>query len=269
MTEYISLVDGRRAGVLEVTDATVLRGDGVFEAVRAYRGRPFRLADHLDRLERSAEALRIDVPDRTDIEAWIARVATAGGDCIVRIVVTRGSAVPGVDGTPRCVVLAHPVPPPPAELALLPLSAPWHPGGRAWDLAGAKTVSYAPNMAASRRAHEAGFDDALLLSDDGIVLEGPTFSVGWVRRGVVGMPPTDLGVLDSITRRVVVELADHVLQEAITLEELSAMDEVFAMSTAKEVRAVRRVGAVTFPDGPVVAGLAQRVAALARADEGH
>ena len=84
--------------------------------------------------------------------------------------------------------------------------APWHAAGVDWDLAGAKVLSYAPNL--SRPAGglgSAGFDDALLLTVDRLMLEGPTFWVAWVVDGVLETPSLDLGILDSITRRVVLE----------------------------------------------------------------
>jgi branched-subunit amino acid aminotransferase/4-amino-4-deoxychorismate lyase len=268
MRRFVGLVDGEPADGLPLTDSTVLRGDGVFEAIRAYGGRCFRLDDHLDRLERSAASLRLPVPERALLAGWVEQAGRLAGDCIVRVVLTRGSAAPGTPGEPHCVVLTHPVPVAPSTLSLLPLKAPWHPGGRAWELAGAKTVSYAPNLAASRLAAEKGHDDALLLSDEEVVLEGPTFSVGWVRRGTVSAPPLMLGVLDSITRRVVSELAD-VEDEVMTVDGLAAVDEVFAMSTVKEVVPVTVVGELLIEPGPLTNELAQRLRRAATGESAH
>ena len=99
--------------------------------------------------------------------------------------------------------MSHPLPAPKAELSLLAVPAPWHPAGRAWELSGVKTISYAPNQAATRLAGEAGFDDALLLSDSGTILEGPTFSFAWIVGGVLETAGIDLGILDSITRQLI------------------------------------------------------------------
>lgn len=263
MAEYLSLLDGRPASGMPLTDSSVLRGDGVFEAIRAYAGRCFRLDDHLDRLERSAHSLGLELPDRPTVVGWAEEVARAGGDCIVRVVVSRGPAVPGVSGPPRCVVLAHPVPDVGGSIRLLPVPAPWHPAGRRWELAGSKTISYAPNLAASRRAREEGYDDALLVSDDDVVLEGPTFAVGWVRDGILCFPPLDLGVLDSITRRAVIEVADTVRTETVRLESVLGADEVIAMSTVKEVLPVVAVGPQQYAVGPVAKELAQRLSSVA------
>lgn len=260
MSEWPALVDGEARDQIEVTDASVLRGDGCFEAVRSYGGALFRLDDHLDRLERSAAALELRVPDRSLLRDWSSRVAR--GDCIVRIVLTRGAAVPGADAGERCVVLAHPIPESQPEVRLWPVRAPWHPAGRAWELSGVKTISYAPNLAAGRRARAEGADDALLVTEEGVVLEGPTFSVGWWKGERAFTPSLDLGILDSITRRVVKGLVPEIEEVAASLAELEAADEVFAMSTVKEVLPVVAVGAHGFASGSRTRDLAQRFAEL-------
>jgi branched-subunit amino acid aminotransferase/4-amino-4-deoxychorismate lyase len=262
VTDPVVLVDGEASGAVPATDSSVLRGDGCFEAVRAYRGRLFRLDDHLARLERSAGALEMPVPDRSQIGDWMRQAAGAGGDCVVRVVLTRGPAVPGVDGTGRCIVVAHPPPPRASEVSLWPVHAPWHPAGRSWDLAGAKTISYAPNLAATRTARRHGADDALLISDAELVLEGPTFSVGWCRGGGVFTPPLRLGVLDSITRRVVLELWPGVEEAETTLEALQQADEVFVMSTLREVTPVTALARTPMVEGPITRELVQRFVEL-------
>ncbi len=135
----------------------------------------------------------------------------------------------------------------------------WHPAGESTELAGAKTLSYAPNLAASRRAAASGFDDALLLSADGVMLEGPTFSIGWVVDGVLETPALDLHILDSITRRVVLLLAGRlgvdVRQARFGLERLDAATEVMVWSTARKVMPVTAVGGRSFEPGPVTTRL--------------
>lgn len=255
----ISLVDGIRQQTLAVTDSTVIRGDGVFEAVRSYGGRLFALTDHLERLKLSAAAMGIPLPDDDRIGSWARALGAEGGPGIVRIIVSRGDAVPGMSGERRIVVLHHPLPFTPATMRLRPWPAPWHPAGRPWELAGVKTTSYAPNLAASRVAGLEGFDDVLLVSYDDIVLEGPTFGVAWVIDGVIQVPTTELGLLDSITRRHVLALAK---QDGITvdagrypLEAVAGAQEVFAMSTVKEVTPIISVGDREFAVGPVTSRL--------------
>jgi branched-chain amino acid aminotransferase len=148
------------------------------------------------------------------------------------------------------------------------VTAPWHPAGRRWELAGVKTISYAPHMAASRQAVAAGFDDALLVSDSGLVLEGPTFTVGWSRSGRVYTPALSLGILESITRRVIMEITE-VEEVEESLVDLEGADEVFAMSTVKEVVSVVALGKTTFPPGEITQLLAQRLGGLVRSGAAH
>ena len=161
---------------------------------------------------------------------------------------------------PTTVVHWFPVPPIPPELRLSTTVAHWHPAGAEWELAGAKTLSYAPNMAALNAANSAGFDDTLLLSTDGVILECPRSAFGWVRDGVVEFPSLDLGVLDSITRQYVEEIVIEARIEVRTgifdLSVLEDASEAFILSTAKEVAPVIQVGDVEWCAGQVTQGIA-------------
>ena len=253
-------------GTVHVSDSSVLRGDGCFEVLKAYEGKVFALEGHLDRLENSAGRLQIDLPDREAIADWIEQVAQEVGDCAVRVVVTRGSSVPGIDGESKVIVFAHDWPADSGAATLFPVVVPWHAAGVEWDLAGAKILSYAPNLAATRRAKLEGFDDALMVTVDGEVLEGPTFSVGWVIDGVLETPTLDLGILDSITRKVVLELADELGIEVVegrwTLDRVAEASEVMALSTIREVQTVSRIDDLEFEPGPVTERLRKAFFAL-------
>jgi branched-subunit amino acid aminotransferase/4-amino-4-deoxychorismate lyase len=242
-----------------VTDSSVLRGDGCFEVLKAYGGRAFALDEHLDRLEGSAKALEISLPDRDEIASWIDSVAGECPDCAVRVVVTRGSAIPGSPTEPMVIVFAHSWEPPVGPATLFPVTAPWHAAGVDWALAGAKVLSYAPNVAATRSARGSGFDDALLLTVEGSVLEGPTFSVAWVVDGVLETPSLDLGILDSITRRLMLEdaarLGIEVVEGVWPLSRLGDASEAMAMSTIREVQPVAKIGEMGFGEGPVTSRL--------------
>ena len=255
------LINGvESSGQIPVTDSSVLRGDGCFEVLKSYAGRPFALDEHLDRLARSAKALDIPLPGRHEIGQWITDVSLSCGDCAVRVLVTRGSAVPG-DTEPLVIVFAQPWEQEIGPATLLPVPAPWHAAGVEWDLAGAKVLSYAPNMAATRHAVAEGFGDALLTTVDGRMLEGPTFSVAWVVDGILETPTLELGILDSITRRVLLELASELGLEVVegvwALDRLDDADEAMALSTIREIQPVAAVGTRRFPEGPVTADLAR------------
>ncbi len=270
------MIDGRpldpHQATISVFDWGLLRGDGIFEAVRSYRGRLFQLEAHLDRLERSAALMHLELPRRDDVAAWAAAVAADGGDCVVRIVVTRGGSEADVAAPSRVVVLWEPTADLPDRLAVRPTAAPWHSGGIPWELMGAKTLSYAPNMSAWRKARLEGYDDALLITRDGFVLEGPTFTICWVTDGVLETPSLDLGILASITRTVTLQEAEKlgvpVREGRYTLDRVLGADEVFALSTVKEIKPVGRVGARDFETGPVTKELSDAFAARVAAEIG-
>lgn len=270
------LIDGepREAGAatISVFDWGLLRGDGCFEAIHSYAGTPFAVGEHLDRLEASAAILGLPLPPRRALAGWIAAVAAEGGDCIVRLIVTRGSPEPA-DGAPsRCVVLWEPRPELPDRLRLEPRRAPWHSGGDPSELTGAKSLSYGPNVAAMRAAQANGFHDALLISREGWILEGPTFTLAWFHGGALETPSLDLDILKSITRAKALELAAglglEVREGRYRLDRLAEADEVCVFSTVKEVAPVSAVGDLQFEPGPLTAKLAAAFADLVAGSTG-
>lgn len=263
------IVNGRalpaaEAGV-RVDDVGLLRGYGCFEAVRSYAGVPFRLGEHLDRLEHSAAALRLPLPPRDDLHRWTVDRA-AVGDAVVRIVVTGGTDIDDLGKDSTTLVFAHEALAPPNSIRLLEVVAPWHPAGEPTELAGVKALSYAPNTAAVLRARADGFDDALLLSPTTMVLELPMSSIGWVVDGVIETPTLELGILRSVTRNVMIEVAaeqgTRVVADMFANARLHAADEAFVMSTTKEIIPVAAVGTRAFEPGPITAELAVGFAAL-------
>jgi branched-subunit amino acid aminotransferase/4-amino-4-deoxychorismate lyase len=122
-------------------------------------------------------------------------------------------------------------------------------------------LSYAPNLAATRSARHSGFDEALLVTPHDVILEGPTFSVAWVRDGVLETPSLDLGILDSITRRHVLDLAVsagiEIREGEFALDRLGSADEVMALSTIREVQPVSSVGKFRFTQTEVTSRLSE------------
>lgn len=238
------LVPAAQASV-GVLDEGLLRGDGAFEVVRVYAGAPFALDEHLRRLERSLANLRL----AGDVEAVAADVAALlaavpGHDGLVRIVLTRGG---------RRLVLAEPAPAHQPSIALgLVTFAPTR------VLDGVKSLSYAANMLASRLARERGFDEALLVTPHGRVLEAPTSSFFWVRGGELLTPPLSDHILDSITRAHVIALTGAA-ERPCPREELQAVEEAFIASTTREVQPVHAIEGRRLPgvDGPVTARAAR------------
>jgi branched-subunit amino acid aminotransferase/4-amino-4-deoxychorismate lyase len=253
---------------VSVFDIGFQRGYGCFEAMRTYGGTPFRLDGHLDRLERSAENLHIALPAREDLAAWCL-TASAPGDGVLRVYVTGGidARHPGVGNA--IVVFLEPLPDIPDAVRLDLVEAPWHPDGRTSELTGAKTLSYGPNLAATIAARSRGFDDAALIGQGDVVLEGPTFSLGWISDGAMCTPGLASHILASITREATIEVAATlgipVREERFVSDDLLSADEVFVMSTVREVLPVISVGSVDVPRGPIVerlrAGFQRLVAA--------
>lgn len=180
---------------LMATDQGATRGDGIFESLLVVGGRPRKLQAHLSRLAGSARALELDIPAEdawrraieTAVSEYRGEAAEASGDGEADEVVVKLLASRGVEGaaTPTCWVQASP--PPEAgrrqretgiDVLLLDRGYDSEVGERApWLLLGAKTLSYAVNMAALRYAHHQGADDVIFTSADGRVLEGPTSTV--------------------------------------------------------------------------------------------
>ena len=250
-------VDPARAAI-SVFDIGFQRGYGCFEAMRSYGGTPFRLHAHLERLANSARNLRIDLPDRDVLADWCLQSSKAG-DGQLRVFVTGGldAKNPGTDNT--IVIFLEPLPEIPSSVRLDVIEAPWHADGRTSELTGAKTLSYGPNLAATIAARSRGYDDAALVGANDVVLEGPTFSLGWVRDGVMFTPSLESHILESITREATLEVAGRVGIPTETgrydRNHLLSADEVFVMSTVREVLPVTAVGNTEFEPGPITAML--------------
>ncbi len=265
------LIDGEQVepadASISVFDIALLRGFGCFESLRSYGGVAFRQRQHLDRLERSAAALGIDLPPRVDMEGWVTDRA-AVGDGTVRVVVTGGTDERGTGEDSRFIVFAEPMAYVDETVTLLPVEAPWHPDGAASELTGAKTLSYGPNVAARFHAKSEGYGDALLVGRSGNVLEGPTNTVAWIVDGVFETPELDLGILASVTRQAVLDVAARidlpVREGAFPLERMVGADEVVALSTLREIQPVVRIGDVEKSVGPItrrlIAGLRDLIA---------
>ncbi len=239
--EELASVDGAIAPTGEATiplkDDGVYRGDGAFEVIRLYEGKPFALGDHLDRLGRSSAAIELSF-DRPALEAEIeALLAQAGPvDGQMRLIVTRGG---------RRIAATEPIPSHGETLALA--SVTYTP---TVILNGVKSLSYAANMHATRIAKAQGSDEAVLVRPDGTVLEPPTSSVFWVSPdGELRTPALDDGVLESITRDRLIKAMD-VAEGSWQIDDLRAASEAFLASTTREIQAVAAIDGHAFPAAP-------------------
>jgi branched-chain amino acid aminotransferase len=241
----LACLDGRIAPSEETfvpaTDEGLLRGDGVFEVIRVYNGAPFALDAHLARIENSAANLRLPLP-ATELlhDEALALLEQRGGsfDGVVRVLVTRGG---------RRLLLTEPLPAQ-STAESITLGVVTYSPTRVLDAI--KSLSYAGNMLASRLAREQGFDEALLVTPHGRVLEAPTSSLFWVDAGgTVCTPPLDEHILASITRDRVLRLLE-VDERPATLDDVYAGSEAFLASTTREVQAVSTIDEHKFGGAP-------------------
>jgi branched-chain amino acid aminotransferase len=239
-TEMAS-VDGGIGPTAEATiglkDDGLYRGDGAFEVIRLYAGRPFALDDHIARLERSAAALRLEF-DRMALRAEIDALLEATGpvEGQLRLIVTRGG---------RRIAATEQVPTHAETIRLA--SVTYEP---TIVLSGVKSLSYGANMLATRLAKEEGAEEALLVRPDGIVLEPPTSSIFWVAGGALRTTALAEGVLASITRDRILKAVPGIEEGAWTLDQVKGASEAFLASTTRELQAVASIDGAPLPAAP-------------------
>jgi 4-amino-4-deoxychorismate lyase len=257
--------------VVACDDEGFARGRAAFETLRVYDGVPFRLAQHVDRLVRSAARLGLPPPDADAVRelAGLALTAASGhpGDASLRLYWT-----PGASGEePTAVALVSAVPDWIEEARKRGqrlISLPFPARSAPWLLPGTKSVSYATNVAAEAEAKRRGADDAVLVDLDGTVLEGPVTNVWW-REGIrLVTPSLELGILAGETRAALLELASSLGYEtdegAYGLERLLAADEAFTSSSVREVMPVAAIDDREFVSRDAADALQQALRRLAR-----
>ncbi|MDX1650167.1 MAG: branched-chain-amino-acid transaminase, partial [Myxococcota bacterium] len=278
-----AVVDGAEARV-PVTDHGFLYGDGVFEGMRVYSRRVFRLERHLRRIATGARAIGLEIPGgAASLGPVVLETARAFGadDAYVRLVVSRGEGALGVDPTtcptPRVVCIVDRIRLWPDEVRrrglALATSSLRRPAPSVLDPR-VKSLNYLNNALAKLEARRAGADEALLLNAAGLVAEASVANVFAVLEGrLVTPPPTD-GALEGITREAVLELAADAgiptAERSLGRFDLLAADEVFLTGAGAGVAPVgsldgARIGGGA-PPGPVTARLAADFERLARRD---
>ncbi|MBI5016479.1 MAG: aminotransferase class IV [Deltaproteobacteria bacterium] len=238
-------------GLVSETEARVsaldrgfLYGDGLFETLRTYGGRPFLLAEHWARLRTSAEFLGIEVP-AVEPETLVTRLVEANRlpNAAVRITLTRGPLPkgprPGTPATPTLFAQARPLPSDLDQRTAQGIDAcrlPWPLRARGLPLQGHKTLAYLPSVVALGAVPEGA--EPLLETTEGHVSEGATSNVFWVRVGRLFTPHTDAGCLPGVARRLVLSLAEELGVSAepglYPTADLAAADEAFVTSSVVE-----------------------------------
>jgi branched-chain amino acid aminotransferase len=260
---------------ISVYDHGLLYGDGVFEGIRSYHGKVFRLAQHVQRLYDSAKAIHLEIPMSQQAMAdAVVETCRINGlkDAYIRLVVTRGAGSLGLDirrtSNPQVIIIADSIQLYPKELydrgldvvtAGTILNHPQALNPRV------KSLNYLNNIMARLEGTLAGCEEVLMLNHKGEVAECSGDNVFVVKNQEISTPPLDAGILDGITRGAVIELArtaGYTLHErSMTRHDLYIADEMFLTGTAAELIPVikldgRSIG--TGKPGPVFKNLLER-----------
>jgi len=267
---------------ISVFDHGLLYGDGVFEGLRSYGGKVFRLREHLDRLWESAKAIHLEIPislpEMTDAVNESLRVNEID-DGYVRLVVTRGVGTLGLDpaqtSDPQVIIIADRITLYPEEfytngLKIVTVSTVRnHPAALSPRI---KSLNYLNNILAKIEGKQAGCIEALMLNHKGEVAECTGDNIFLVRHGELLTPPREAGILDGVTRQAVIELAIEsglaVHEIPLTRHDVFIADECFLTGTAAEVIPVIEVDSRSIGDGtpgPITRDLIEKFHRLARA----
>lgn len=253
----------KEQAVVSVFDHGLLYGDGVFEGIRAYNGRVFRLREHLERLSRSARAIVLDTGMTVDaMQAAVLETLRANKlrDAYIRLVVTRGIGDLGLDPKkcprPTVFIIADKIALYPEECYTQGLEVNTVSTRRNSSQAvnpNIKSLNYLNNILAKIEAGLSGAREAIMLSAEGYVAECTGDNLFYLKGHRLITPPTAAGALEGITRGVVMELAPSlgftVEERFFTPFDLHTADEVFLTGTAAEVVPVVKIDARTIGDG--------------------
>jgi branched-chain amino acid aminotransferase len=246
-------------------------GDGVFETLKVIDGRPFALRRHLERLDRSATGLGLDVPlSRPRLTAAIDETLSAAGPSAgrVRITLTGGMAPLGSGrgsaGPTLVIAVGRQEPWEPDTTAV---TVPWPRNERA-ATTGLKTTSYAENVMALAEAHKAGATEAVFANLAGNLCEGTGTNVFAFLDGRLVTPPLLAGCLAGVTRALVLELLDDAEEDNLPIGELARADEVLLTSSTRDVHPLRNLDGRPLPGvaGPVAQRATQAVTNLQSRD---
>ncbi|RME38982.1 MAG: branched-chain-amino-acid transaminase [Planctomycetota bacterium] len=261
-------MDGRIVPVEEarisVFDHGLLYGDGVFEGIRIYNGKIFKEEEHIKRLYESAKAIRLTIPLTPDeVRSAMAEAMAANGitgDGYIRLVVTRGVGSLGISihktANPTVFVIADTIALYPQEVyerglhCIVSNIARNHPNTTSPRI---KSLNYLNNVLAKAEAMDVGADEAIMLTTEGYVCECSGDNIFLVRDGVIRTPPTSMGILEGITRGLVIELARKAgipVEETLLIRhDLYVADECFATGTAAEIVPITRIDGRNVGDG--------------------
>jgi branched-chain amino acid aminotransferase len=267
---------------ISVFDHGLLYGDGVFEGIRSYGGKGFRLREHIVRLYESAKAIWLEIPMSQDAMCDAVNEAVRVNkidDGYIRLVVTRGAGTLGLDpnrcSNPQVIIIADAISLYPKELYEKGLEIVTVSVQRSNPAAlnpRIKSLNYLNNILAKIEGLQAGCIEALMLNHKGEVAECTGDNIFLVRGGMLYTPPLDAGILAGVTRDAVIELARgagiDVREISLTKHDVYIADECFLTGTAAEVIPVVKVDSRTIgtgKPGPMTRDVEKRFRELTRA----
>ena len=250
---------------ISVYDHGLLYGDGVFEGIRSYAGKVFRLTEHVDRLYESARAIHLAIPiSREEMAQAIIDTLAINNftDAYIRVVVTRGAGSLGLDPRkttdPQVIIITDTISLYPQEfydngLAIITAGTIRnHPAALSPRI---KSLNYLNNIMAKIEGTNAGCLEALMLNHAGYVAECTGDNIFIVKNGVIHTPSIDAGILDGITRRAVIDLAGEkgiaVVERTMERHDILTADECFLTGTAAEVIPVTKLDGRSIGEGEV------------------
>lgn len=253
----------KEKAVVSVFDHGLLYGDGVFEGIRAYHGRVFKLDDHLDRLYDGARAICMQIPvSKDEMQEIVLETLRRNNltDAYIRLVVTRGPGDLGLDPRkcpkPFIFCIAASIVLYPDELyekGMSVISVSTRRNIPTACIPRVKSLNYLNNIYAKMEANLAGMPEAIMLNNEGYVAEATGDNIFIVNKGVLITPPSSAGILEGITRNAVMDIAREkgipVEEKMFTMYDVYTADEVFLTGTAAEVIPVINVDSRIITDG--------------------
>lgn len=240
---------------ISVFDHGLLYGDGVFEGIRAYAGEIFRCEEHIQRLYNSAKAIALDIPmSQKELTEAIQKTLDVNDltNAYIRVVITRGAGTLGLDptkcDTPQVIIITDKIalyPPEFYQKGLEVITVPTVRNNHNALSPKIKSLNYLNNILAKIEGLQAGVIEAIMLNHQGYVAECTGDNLFVVRDNTLITPPPEAGILEGITRQVVMDLGRkngmQVKEENLTRFDLYVADEVFLTGTAAELVPVVRI----------------------------
>ncbi|HJM82828.1 MAG TPA: aminotransferase class IV [Nitrospinota bacterium] len=253
------IINGKtvKSGLISIDDRGFTLGDGLFETIPLYKGKPFLLAEHFDRLKLSAKKISLQLPiEKKDLESSVDLLAKSNGihRGVARLTVTRGKSTFGYSFinsvNPAWTLTVRPYKVMGKEkrvhgFTLKPVPLRKHPSSPVHNL---KTISSLDKIMALNQAQRFNCDEALSLTTEGYISSGAAVNIFWVRNGRLETPDSSCAILPGVTRKIAIDLSNNncmeVLEGCFNLETLKEAEEIFVTNSLLELVPVRKINGI-------------------------